>query len=114
MERPRTALAIAFSCVLGSVAAAQEAPTTGGALIGRFWDATGLRAPPPPAADFVRESRSPQLNYQPLSPPPGPTRKRAAAEMQALGASLDAAVAANSARAARVKIPDAAPQKRAR
>lgn len=94
---------------------AQEQPSTGGALIGRFWDAIGMRAAPPPPPDFVRNSRAQQLDYKPLAPSPGPTKKRSAAEMQALDASLESAVAANRAKAARVKIPDGgAPAKKAR
>lgn len=103
-----------FLFALAGAALAQEPPTTGGALIGRFWDAAGLRAPPPPTADFVRESRPAQSDYVPLAPPPEKAKKRTAAEMQALGASLDAAIAANRAKAARVKIPDSAPKPRAR
>ena len=107
-----TATALLLLASLDAVALAQEAPATGGALIGRLWDAVGLRAPPAPTPDFVRESRPGSADYLPLAPSPAPTQKRSAAQMQALGASLDAAIAANRAKAARVKTPDAAPHRR--
>ncbi|MCQ4188300.1 hypothetical protein, partial [Methylocystis suflitae] len=74
-------LAIALIAVLAASAAlAQEAPSSGGAFIGRLFDATGLRTPPPPAQDFVRDSRSEQLQYRAFDPTPvkDPKRKSAA------------------------------------
>lgn len=100
--------------VLAGAAAAQEAPATGGALIGRIFDATGLRHAPPPPSDFVRQSRPEQLDYVPLAPAAETKGRRSAADMQALGAELDTAIAANRAKAARVKTPDAAPPARHR
>lgn len=114
MTTVRLAFLILAPCALGALAHAQEAPVTGGALVGGFVDAAGLRAPPPPTVDFVRDSRPQQLDYKPLAASPGPTRKRTMAEVQALGDSLNAAIAVNRAKAARVKIPDSPPQKRAR
>jgi len=91
--------------LLAGSAAAQEAPSTGGSLVGRIFDATGLRATPPPPADFVRESRPQQLDYVPLAPSPGPSKKKTAAEMQTTAAQLDRAIAENRRKAARVKTP---------
>lgn len=94
-------------------ASAQEAPATVGGMIGRFLDSAKLRSEPPPPADFVRASRPQELDYAPYKPKPAPAKKKTAAELQAAGASLDAAIAANRAKAARVHVPDgAAPQKR--
>lgn len=99
---------------LAGAAAAQEAPATGGALIGRIFDATGLRHAPPPPPDFVRQSRPERLDYVPLAPSAEKDGKRKVGAMQALGAELDAAIAGNRARAARVKTPDVAPPARHR
>ena len=95
-----------LSLLLAGPAAAQEAPATGGSMIGRIFDATGLRAPPPPSADFVRQSRPGELDYAPLTPAPAQSRKKTAAEMEASGAQLDRAIAENKRKAARVKIPN--------
>jgi len=97
---------LVLSLALPGPAAAQEAPTTGGSFIGRIFDATGLRTAPPPAADFVRESRPQQLDYAPLSPKPEKSGRKSAAELQASGAALDRAAAEARRRAARVKIPN--------
>jgi hypothetical protein len=102
------------SLTAASAAIAQQPSNAPGSLVGRFLDAAGLRAPPPPTPDFVRESRPQRFDYMPIDPTRGPTGRKTAAEMRALGASLDAAIASNRAKAARVKAPDAAPQKRAR
>lgn len=104
MTRAALLAAIAF---FASPAAAQEQPSTVGGMIGRFLDSTKLRSEPPPPADFVRASRPEHLDYEPYKPKPAPAKKKTAAELQAAGASLDAAIASNRAKAARVRIPDA-------
>lgn len=105
MTSLRNALCSALLLLAGA-AMAQEAPVTGGQAIGGLFDALGLRKQPPPAPDFVVNSRREGLDYAPLVPAPEKSRKRTPAEMQALGAELDRAIAANRRRAARVKIPD--------
>lgn len=102
-------LAIALIAGLAAGAAlAQEAPSSGGAFIGRLFDATGLRTPPPPAQDFVRDSRSEQLQYRAFDPTPVKDPKRkSAADLRAMGAGLEAAAAENRRRAGRVATPDA-------
>ncbi len=93
----------------GSAALAQEAPASGGAFIGRLFDAAGLRAPPRQAADFVRESRPERMDYRPFDPTPKKDPKRkTAADLRAMGAGLEAAAAENRRKAARVAAPDAA------
>ena len=108
-------LALVLICGLAAGAAlAQEAPSSGGAFIGRLFDATGLRTPPPPAQDFVRDSRSEQLHYRAFDPTPAKDPKRkSAADLRAMGAELEAAAAENRRRAGRVAAPDA-PAKPAR
>jgi len=108
-------LAIALIAGLAAGAAlAQEAPSSGGAFIGRLFDATGLRTPPPPAQDFVRDSRSEQLQYRAFDPTLAKDPKRkAAAHLRGMSAELDAAAAENRRRAGRVAAPDA-PAKPAR
>ncbi|HEY8126397.1 MAG TPA: hypothetical protein VIF88_13375 [Methylocystis sp.] len=104
----RLALVLIFAHAAGA-ALAQEAPSSGGAFIGRLFDATGLRTPPPPAQDFVRDSRSEQLDYRPFDPTPQKDPKRkSAADLRAMGAALEAAAAENRRRAGRVAAPDAA------
>ncbi len=93
---------------------AQEAPSSGGEFIGRLFEATGFRAPPRPAADFVRESRPEHMGYRPFDPAPQKDPKRkSAADLRAMGAGLEAAAAENRRKAASVARPDA-PAKPAR
>ncbi|MBG0802393.1 hypothetical protein IYW40_13040 [Methylocystis sp. H4A] len=102
-------LAIALIAGLAAGAAlAQDAPSSGGAFIGRLFDATGLRTPPPPAQDFVRDSRSEQLQYRAFDPTlvKDPKRK-SAAHLRAMSAELEAAAAETRRRAGRVAAPDA-------
>lgn len=108
-------LAITLIAGLAAGAAlAQDAPSSGGAFIGRLFDATSLRTPPPPAQDFVRDSRSEQLQYRAFDPAPAKDPKRkAAAHLRAMSAELDAAAAENRRRAGRIAAPDA-PAKPAR
>jgi hypothetical protein len=109
----RILIALSLSLPAGA-AAAQGAPSTGGELIGRLFDAAKLRSPPPPPAEFERGSRPEQLEYRPFDPTPERGAKpKSAAELQALGAGLDAAIAENRRKAARIGVPDAPAQKRA-
>lgn len=100
-----TTIALAF---LGATAAAQEAPSTGGSAIGGLFEALGLRKPPPPAPDFVRESRpSPaQLDYEPMTPKPTSEPKKSAEALSATGPELERAAAEARRRASRVKTPN--------
>jgi len=102
-------LAIALIAGLAAGAAlAQDAPSSGGAFIGRLFDATGLRTPPPPAQDFVRDSRSEQLQYRAFDATPVKDPKRkSAAHLRAMSAELEAAAAETRRRAGRVAAPDA-------
>lgn len=109
-------IALLVTCgLLPAAALAQEAPpSSGGAFIGRLFDATGLRSPAPQAQDFVRASRPDRLDYRPFDPtPPKDPKKKSAADMRALAAGLEAAAAENRRRAAGVARPDA-PAKPAR
>jgi hypothetical protein len=107
MTFARIALALIFA-LAARAALAQEAPSSGGEFIGRLFDATGLRAPPRQAADFVRESRPEHMDYRPFEPTPQKDPKRkTAADLRAMGAGLEAAAAENRRRAARVATPDA-------
>ncbi|MFO1102668.1 MAG: hypothetical protein U1E20_07185 [Methylocystis sp.] len=113
MTFTRIALALVFA-VAARAALAQETPASGGELIGRFFDAAGLRSPPRQAADFVRESRPEHMDYRPFDPTPQKDPKRkTAADLRAMGAGLEAAAAENRRKAARVATPDA-PAKPAR
>ncbi len=88
---------------------AQEAQTSGGAVVGGVLDALHLRETPPPPADFVEKSR-PQpetMGYRPLAAKPEPSKKRSAAQLDALGAELDAARQRNLRAARNVKALDA-------
>ncbi|CCJ08270.1 hypothetical protein [Methylocystis sp. SC2] len=110
----RCGLTLAFLGLAAGAARAQDAPSSGGAFIGRLFDATGLRTPPPPAQDFVRNSRSEQLQYRAFDPTPVKDPKRkSAADLRAMGAGLEAAAAENRRRGGRVATPDA-PAKPAR
>ena len=103
----RLAIAL-FAGLAAGAALAQDAPSSGGAFIGRLFDATGLRTPPPPAQDFVRASRSEQLQYRAFDPTPVKDPKRkSAADLRAMGAELEAAAAENRRRAGHVAAPDA-------
>lgn len=110
MTLARLAIAPLFA-LAASAALAQEAPASGGEFIGRLFDASGLRAPPRQAADFVRDSRPERMEYRPfdLTPQKDPKRKTAA-DLRAVGAGLEAAAAENRRKAARVATPDAAPK----
>jgi hypothetical protein len=92
---------------LGGQALAQE-PTSGGEAVGKALDALQLRAEPAPAADFVEKSRpdAGSLDYKPLAPVDKSSKKKSPAELDALGAELEKALARNRKAAARVKTPD--------
>jgi hypothetical protein len=114
MTLSRIAIALSFSLATQAALAQEAPPSSGGAFIGRLFDATGLRSPPPPAQDFVRASRPERLDYRPFDPtPPKDPKKKSAADVRALAAGLEAAAAENRRRAAGVARPDA-PAKPAR
>jgi hypothetical protein len=100
-----TTTALAF---LATATAAQEAPATGGSAIGGLFEALGLRKPPPPAPDFVRESRPApdQLNYEPMKPKPASEPKKNVEQLSAAGPALERAAAEARRRASRVKSPN--------
>jgi hypothetical protein len=104
--RQLLSIVIAAEFVLASAAAQEAQPSTGGQTIGRLFDALGIRKPPPPAPDFVRESRPARLDYVPLAPKPDGDAKANAARLRETGASLDRSAAEARRRAARVKTPD--------
>lgn len=113
MLSTRLAVALIFAFA-ASAAWAQEPPASGGAFIGRLFDAAGLRSPAPQAPDFVRQSRPEQLHYRPFDPtPPKDPKRKSAAELRAMGAGLEAAAAENRRRAAGIARTDA-PKKSAR
>lgn len=104
MTTLRFTLAAALLVFAGAASAQEATPATGGRLIGGLVEALGIRKPPPAAPDFIRESRPDQLDYRPFEP--RPEKSKTAADLQAAGAELDRAAAANRRRAARVKVPD--------
>ena len=87
-----------------------EARAQGGEAIGRILDDTNIRRPPPPPPDFVVKTRPDPdaLHYTPLQTPDPTDRsaKKTPAELEAIGADLARAGAANKEKAARIKIPD--------
>jgi opacity protein-like surface antigen len=99
----RLLIAAAGAALLATSALAQDAP---GQAIGGIVEGLGLRKPPPPAPDFVRESRPAQLDYAPMAPKPDQDPKKRAQALRASGADLDRAAAENRRRAARIKTPD--------
>ncbi len=99
-------VAISLAASLCGAQAEEQPPSTGGRAIGALFDALGVRKTPPPAPDFVRDSRSEQLHYIPIGPTPEKAAKRPATEMQAVGAALDRAAAENRRKAARVRTPN--------
>jgi hypothetical protein len=106
MSLPRL-LAVAAMLTVASPASAQEgALSSAGQAIGGVFDSLGLRKPPPPAPDFVRQSRPEKMDYVPFAPTPEKDGKKRAAEMQAAGATLDRAAVTARRRAARVNAPD--------
>lgn len=104
----RPALTLALLAGFAGAALAQEAPASGGAWIGRLFDAAKLRSAPAPTPDFVRDSRSEHLEYRAFDPPVDrKAARKTADELKAAGAILDAAAAENRRKAARVATPDA-------
>jgi hypothetical protein len=97
-----------IALLLAAPARAEEAPSSVGATIGRFFEGVGMRNAPPPRVDFVERSRPSDLDYAPLEPKATrPDVKAISAQADALQKELEAAGAAARARAARVKTPDA-------
>jgi hypothetical protein len=114
--RRRLGVLIALAAVLllpslRGEAAAQEA-ASGGAVIGGVLDALHLRQEPPPQQDFVVRSRPApdSLEYQPMKPTETPTGRKTPAQLDALGAELEGALARNRKAGARVAVPDPAPR----
>ncbi|MBM3578959.1 MAG: hypothetical protein FJX40_15240 [Alphaproteobacteria bacterium] len=106
MTLARIAIALPFA-LAAQAALAQEAPASGGEFIGRLFDASGLRAPAPQAADFVRDSRPAHMEYRAFDPaPPKDPKRKTAADLRAMGAGLEAAAAENRRKAASVARPD--------
>lgn len=109
----KTSAIFAFACVaLASPALAQEsAPASLGEAIGKVFEGANLRSTPSKPADFVVRSRPASLDYMPLAEK-GAVRKsdkKSAKELKHMEDDFSAAAAANRARAARAKIPDAQP-----
>jgi hypothetical protein len=98
----------AFLWVGGGAALAQE-PQSGGELVGGALDALHLRAEPAPAPEFVEKARPDRnsLDYKQMAPTDKSSKKKTAAELDALGSDLERALEKNRKAAARVKIPDA-------
>ncbi len=113
LQAAPVAALIACLCV---PAAAQEAASTPGTMVGDVLDALHLRREPPPAQDFVKSSRpaANTLDYKPMAPNDPPKNKKTPAQLDALGAELESARAANQRAGARVATPDVAPPRAAR
>lgn len=103
-------LVLPAAACLGLHGAFAQEPGAGGGL--------GFGSEPIPPADFVVRSRPDpaSIDYTPLTPPERGANVKTSAEIEAMQADLDAALARNRRAAARVKIPDvaapAAPKKR--
>ena len=81
-----------------------------GDAIGGVFEALRLRETPRPPADFVQRARGDpaRLDYQPLADAPAPaTKKKKAAELEALVEDLDRARARNQRAARDIKALDA-------
>jgi len=116
----RFAICLTFLAVAatGGAHAQESGSETVGASIGKFFEGLDMRRPPPPPADFVTHSRTGATSYTPFAAPTPPAdvkkdAKKSAARAAALEKELAAAAAANRARGARVKIPDAPKERRA-
>lgn len=116
---PRLALCLTLLAAAASGARAQEVGRQSvGESIGKFFQGLDMRRTPAPAADFVVRSRTGATGYTPFAAPTPAAdvkkdAKKNAARAAALEKELAAAAAANRARAARVKIPDAPKERRA-
>ncbi|WP_400769484.1 hypothetical protein [Methylosinus sporium] len=115
----RLAICLALFAVAAGGARAQEAGSeTAGESIGKFFEGMEMRRPPPAPADFVERSRNGATGYTPFAAPTPAADvkkdvKKSAARAAELEKELIAAAAANRARGARVKIPDAPKERRA-
>jgi len=106
-------LALTLVLLLQGAAAHAQSP---GEAVGGVADALRLRPARPPAADFVERARPDpnSLDYKPLAPADKADHKKSAAELDAIGASLENAKQANARAAARVSIPDSPSRSEAR
>ncbi|WP_159729812.1 hypothetical protein [Methylosinus sp. Ce-a6] len=107
---------ILFAVAAGGARAQEGGSETVGESIGNFFEGLDMRRTPPPPADFVVRSRTGATGYTPfVAPAPDAAKdaKKSAARAATLEKELAAAAAANRARAARVKIPDAPKERRA-
>lgn len=103
-------LCFAASLVLAGPTLAQDGgPDSIGQAIGQVFEGVNLRATPPQPADFVVQSRPAEVDYVPLAPAGArqTSNKKSPKELRKIEDEFGAAAAANRARAARVKIPDA-------
>lgn len=95
------------SAQVSSARAEERGAGSVGGVMGRFFEGVGLRNAPQPAADFVERSRPAEIDYAPFaSPAPRPDAKKIREDAAARQKELEAAGAANRARAARVRTPD--------
>jgi hypothetical protein len=97
---------VAAAAFAGAADAQESAPATGGQAIGGLFESFGFRKAPPPAEDFVRETRPDRMDYVPLAPKPETNAKQSTDKLRAVGSELDRAIAENRRKAARVKIPN--------
>ncbi|CAN2535792.1 MAG TPA: hypothetical protein VIF40_12470 [Methylosinus sp.] len=109
---------ILLAVAVGDARAQEGGSGTVGESIGKFFEGLDMRRPPPRPADFVAHSRTGETGYTPFAAPTPASDvktdvKKSAARAAALEKELGAAAAANRARGARVKIPDAPKERRA-
>jgi hypothetical protein len=103
---PALFLTLAAASQAPAAHAEDSAPSSVGEAIGRMFEGVGLRNSPPPSADFVTRSRPSQLDYAPFATQGSrPDKTKIREDSAALQKELEAAGAANRARAARVKRP---------
>ncbi|WP_146188367.1 hypothetical protein [Methylosinus sporium] len=116
---PRFAICLTLFAVAAVAARAQEAGSeTVGQSIGKFFEGMEMRRSAPAPAEFVERSRNGATGYTPFAAPRPAAdvktdAKKSAARAASLEKELAAAAAANRARGARVKIPDAPKERRA-
>jgi hypothetical protein len=110
--RPRRKLGpIAYFCVAAGtclgipLALAQGLPTPGEA-IGRIFDAVKLRNELPQPPDFVTNSRTQDLEYQPLRQTDRANHRKSPQELQSLDAEMAGAAARNREAAQHAGTPD--------
>jgi hypothetical protein len=108
-SRRLAALGLACGCFcFAPLNASAQEMSTPGQIIGDMYDALHFRPERPATPDFVEQSRKDPntLDYRPMAPAEKSQKQKTPAELDALGAELEGALARNQRAAASVKTPD--------